>query len=43
MATIIQAGRLADHALQFSDYLTFAGCCRDTVPMSQLIDVRFFY
>jgi hypothetical protein len=33
------ADRLADHSLQFSDALTFAGCCKDTVPMSQLIDV----
>ena len=35
------AHRFVDHPLIFSHSMTYAGCCKDTTPMGQLIDVNF--
>ena len=34
------AHRFVDHPLIFNDSMTYAGCCKDTTPMGQLIDVN---
>ena len=34
------AHRFVDHALIFSHTMTYAGCCKDTMPMGQLLDVN---
>ena len=36
------AHRFVDHPLIFSHSMTYAGCCKDTTPMGQLIDVCEF-
>ena len=33
------AHRFVDHPLIFGHWMTYAGCCKDTMPMGQLIDV----
>ena len=35
------AHRFVDHPLVFSREMTYAGCCKDTMPMGQLIDVNY--